>query len=165
MLMATESTAFGIVCQPYSVGRLLYRIRMSDTKKTIWANYCRVMSARHGVTTKGQLAKKAGFAPATATRLTVGETDFGIDKLEGMADAAKVQPWQLLIPDMDPKQPPQLVDPENAWPLQIAPGQWRALPPESQNLVHGYIGRVVEEQDAMRHQLSLLEASKPNRAA
>lgn len=86
-----------------------------DARKVIWENYCAVMRHLHGEVTLARLASDAGFGPATATRLEVGETRFRIDQVEKMAKAARLEPWQLWIKGLRPDALPELFDP---WPFK-----------------------------------------------
>jgi len=52
----------------------------------------------------------------TIGRIANGETGTKIDQLERLADAYHLEAWQLLVPDMDPKDPPRLDD-QDVWPF------------------------------------------------
>lgn len=100
MLMAAESTAFGMSSQPHSVDKLQYRIRMSErnTRKQLWDNVSALMQKHYGGENLTRLAKEAKFGPDSATRLKEQNTSVGIDILDKLAKLFKVEPWELLAP-------------------------------------------------------------------
>lgn len=52
------------------------------------------------------LAKKAGLTPSTVGHWLRAENAAQIDKLERLAAVFKLRAWQLLIPNLDPSNPP-----------------------------------------------------------
>lgn len=69
------------------------------------ANIQRLMKARPKLATNTRLFVKTGIAVATISRLINGKTAATLDTLAKLADAFGVQPWQLLIPDLDAHNP------------------------------------------------------------
>jgi hypothetical protein len=55
-----------------------------------------------------KIADKGISSNGTLGRVSKGETSVGIDVVELIADTFKLKPWQLLVPDMDPENPPAL---------------------------------------------------------
>lgn len=60
--------------------------------------------------TRSQLGLKAasGVAQATIGRILRAETDATIDTLQALAKVFDLEPWQLLVPDLDPKNAPSV---------------------------------------------------------
>jgi transcriptional regulator with XRE-family HTH domain len=117
VFMAAESTAFGMHSQPHSVGKLQYRIRMSDTntRKQLWENVSALMRRRYGGENLTRLAKEAKVGPGSATRLKEQRTSVGIDILDKLARLFKVEPWQLLAPGLDERLPSEPA--ATPWPI------------------------------------------------
>lgn len=66
-------------------------------------------------------AKKLGIGEATLIRVLSGTSATQLDVLESMADGLEVEPWQLLVPGLDPYRMPALVDPHTRVPgLSVA---------------------------------------------
>ena len=110
MFMGEESTAYGRLRQPHSVGIFNYRIRMNpkDSKKVLWDNVSRLMVARYGKENLTRLSQEAKVGPATCTRIKKQTTSVGTDVIEAIAKALKVSTWQLLVAGLDPKALPEL---------------------------------------------------------
>lgn len=79
-----------------------------DMRKVVWENVAGFMTLRWGRENLNKLAKAAGIGAATVARLKTQETHTGVDVLEKIAHVFEVQVWQLLVPGMDPKNPPVL---------------------------------------------------------
>jgi transcriptional regulator with XRE-family HTH domain len=78
--------------------------------KTILAdNLSRAMKLG-SVKTRSQLGLKtaSGVAQATIGRILRSETDATIDTVQALARALDLEGWHLLVPDLDPKNPPSL---------------------------------------------------------
>ena len=58
---------------------------------------------------QGKAGKAAGVSQSTIDRLEEGETDTRIGTVESVARAFGFAGWQLLVPDFDPNDPPELV--------------------------------------------------------
>lgn len=52
------------------------------------------------------LVTEYGIANGTAQRIKAAETSVGIEVLEDLAKAFRLQPWQLLVPSLDPTNMP-----------------------------------------------------------
>ena len=63
--------------------------------------------------------KNMGVAQGTAQRVLGGETSIGIDVLQQIAELFKLEPWQLLVPGLDPARVPGLTADTRAWPLPM----------------------------------------------
>lgn len=71
-------------------------------------NIDRLMQARWGKSNQLRLAKISGAGLATAQRLKEGgKTGFRLATVAKLAACFDLQPWQLLLPDLDPDLVPQ----------------------------------------------------------
>jgi len=100
-----------------------------------------------------KLVKSAKIALATATRIKQQSTSVGIDVLDKLAVAFKVQPWHLLIPYLDVNNVPSessLAPPQ--WPFEhVSQADYEALSMSERIIVQarlqGYLERVIEEKN------------------
>lgn len=56
------------------------------------------------------IGKDAGIDQKTVSRILGVKNAPGVDCLDGLAKAFKVEPWQLLVPGLDPIKKPQIAD-------------------------------------------------------
>ena len=112
MLMIANPTAYGRSMQPHSVEKSWHRPRMEEpnTRKRLWENVSRLMVKRYGKENLTQLAKDAKFGPGSATRLKDQSTSVGVDIVDRLAKLFKLEPWQLLVPQLNVDSPPRLDD-------------------------------------------------------
>lgn len=101
--------------QPLSVTELTYRYRMeSQSKKTMRANVLallgRVKPLRSDETGVSRLLQ-AGLSNGNAQRVLAADQDIYMTRLDEVARALRVEPWQLLVPGIDPDRPPLLTAP------------------------------------------------------
>lgn len=99
--------------QPHSVARIGYRSWMenrTDPRTVLWANVSALMRERYGKENLTQLATDAKVGPGTASRLKAMDTFAQLDTIEKIAAAFGLQPWQLLVPGLEPGNPPVLRD-------------------------------------------------------
>lgn len=54
---------------------------------------------------------RIGVGEATVDRILKGSGAVQIDSLEAVANGFDVDPWQILVPELDPRRLPELVDP------------------------------------------------------
>jgi hypothetical protein len=89
----------------------MYRPTVStlDTRRVLWANVSALMTCHWGAENLGRLATSAGIGPATCTRLKKQETSVGVEIVDRIAEVFGLDTWQLLVPNLDPKNPPLLV--------------------------------------------------------
>lgn len=59
----------------------------------------------------GALAAKAGIGKGTVGRILRAEDAPAIDTVQAIAEVFSWQAWQMLIPDIDPAAPPELMTP------------------------------------------------------
>lgn len=71
-------------------------------------NLARLMHARQELGTLEKLEPKAGVGKSTIGRLKNGDVSVGVATLEGVARAFKLEPWQMLVENLDPLAPPIL---------------------------------------------------------
>lgn len=69
-------------------------------KTVLWENVRALMVQRYGAENLTRLARDAKLGPGTATRIKAAETSVGLDVIEKIARAFKVEPWQLLAPGL-----------------------------------------------------------------
>lgn len=99
--------------QPHSVCGFRYRLRMekrADPRRVLWQNVRALMQKRYGKENLTQFAKDTGVGPGTASRLKAQETYAQLDTIEQIAAEFDLLPWQLLVPGMEPENPPVLRD-------------------------------------------------------
>jgi SOS-response transcriptional repressor LexA len=105
-----------------------------DYKKVLAENVKACMRFHWGKENKTELGKS--LAQGGAQRITGGKTNVGVDLIAQCAAVFKLQPWQLLIPRLDPAHPPTLLEssrpsgkevfevPRISW---VAAGNWDKL--------------------------------------
>lgn len=67
-----------------------------------------LLFSKVGPTSQMELHRKSGVTQSTVGRLLRGEVAATIDTLTQIGKAYHLQPWQLLVPNLDPKNPPVL---------------------------------------------------------
>lgn len=80
-----------------------------DTKSTLWRNLSALMRHHWGKENLARLSREARIGLASCTRLKEQQTSIGLELLESVAQAFGLQAWQLLIPNLDPSNPPVFV--------------------------------------------------------
>lgn len=143
---------FGMNKQPHSECPMVYRIRMAeqDTKAVLWINTTALMKHHWGEANLNRLAREAHFGPATSTRLKEMQTSVGVDVLAKIAGVFKIDPWQLLVPDLDPKALPSVSGGADSSPLFdfLDVSRYLALSEKGRGFVQGYLSKAVEEIEA-----------------
>ena len=85
-----------------------------DTKKILWANVQALMLHHYKEENLTRLARDTKCGPGTASRIKAQRTSVGIDVLDKIAGFFRLQPWQLLVPELDAESPQTLaVDAES----------------------------------------------------
>lgn len=106
-----------ILWQPHPVRDRAYRFRMTaDPKKVLASNIRRLL--RLGNESGVSKLIKLGISNGNAQRALKGETAIGLDVLAQLAAKLGVQPWQLLVEDLDPDELPTLRQQEFRWPFK-----------------------------------------------
>jgi hypothetical protein len=59
-----------------------------------------------------------GFSNGTAQRILDDATKIGVDKVQRLAEALKVEPWQLCVPNLQPDRMPALEPLSFRWPFR-----------------------------------------------
>jgi hypothetical protein len=77
-----------------------------STSRTILAANLRRMIDRSGLPSNRAWSKKMGLNVRMIDRLLGGENAVTLDKIEEIARTVGLEPWQLLLPDLDPSEPP-----------------------------------------------------------
>lgn len=85
----------------------LYEHVMPESKKTLSTNITRLLSTQKGVS-RLELSKRIGVADGTLGRIKYGSGNPNIETLNAIATFFKLESWQLLIKNLDPKYPPIL---------------------------------------------------------
>lgn len=79
-----------------------------NTAQALWQNVLTLMNHHYGGENLSRLAQDCGFAQSTATRLKQQKVSPGLDKIELIAHRFSLATWQLLVPGLDPRNPPTL---------------------------------------------------------
>lgn len=72
------------------------------------ANLKALMAATPGRSTLPEITAAGGPTNGTLDRIRRAATGYGIDQLDLLAEAFNMQPWQLLVPGLDPRNLPIL---------------------------------------------------------
>jgi len=81
-----------------------------NSREIISANINRLMKA-HGITDHKRLAALAMVGHSTVHRMRNEEVSSSVDILAKIAAVFGLQAWQMLVPDMDPNNKPELAEP------------------------------------------------------
>jgi hypothetical protein len=79
-----------------------------DSKAAIWNAVLSLMRRHYGEENLLRLSKEAKIGLGSTSRLKAQETSVGVDLIDKVAARFKLQPWQLLVPDFDADNPPEL---------------------------------------------------------
>jgi hypothetical protein len=79
------------------------RGREKDLKKLLWENVRALMLDKYGRENLTLLAKEAGIGVASIQRIKEMQTSVGIDILEKVAKAFRMEPHQIICPVVDAK--------------------------------------------------------------
>lgn len=82
----------------------------SKTAQVLGKNLGALMESHPNLSSNPKLASKTGLGTGTLSRLRNGEVDATVSTLEKLAVAFELEPWQLLVPRMDPGNPPALLN-------------------------------------------------------
>lgn len=104
--------------QPHAVRDWFYRLRMASLKEIVAANVRRLLRLEEGESGVSKLIR-LGVANGTAQRVLGGTTAIGVDVLDSLARKLHVEPWQLLVENLDPDRMPTLrADTAFQWPFR-----------------------------------------------
>lgn len=82
-----------------------------DVKTILWENVQALMRARYGKINQARFIADSGVGNGTVTRIKSCRVSVGIDKLQEIAEAYGLEAWHLLVPDLDPLNPPLSLTP------------------------------------------------------
>ena len=105
------------ISQPHSVCCFQYRAQVTwaDPKTYLWKNICTLLRLTDPPIDAVQRLVKVGRG--TVQRIKEGETSVGLDVITQIAANLRVEPWQLLVPDLKADELPSLVHPApDCWP-------------------------------------------------
>lgn len=79
------------------------------TARTILSENLKALMATHpGLDTCKAIAKAGGPSNGTVERILNSKVGASIDQLDLLANIYELEPWQLLVPGLDPTNPPIL---------------------------------------------------------
>ena len=79
-----------------------------DSNATLWQNVQTLMLKKFGKVNLIGFAKHCEIGLATVQRIKAMETSVGLAVLDKIADKFDLAAWQLLVPGLDPANPPAL---------------------------------------------------------
>ena len=88
-----------------------YHVWMGDFSKSavvLAANINRLMEGSPALESNPKLSRRAKIGIGSVARIRNSQTDITLDTLTKLAEAFDLQPWQLLVPGLDPKNLPVL---------------------------------------------------------
>lgn len=107
--METHHTAYGIQVNRtrYDRGHTIGGMAKS-VQEVLWDNVRNLMIDRYGDEGENlnRLAREAKIGPGTASRIKAKVTATRISTLQKIATRYNLQPWHLLLPALDPGDPP-----------------------------------------------------------
>jgi hypothetical protein len=103
-------------------------------KVTIRDNVRKLLGLAPGASGVSQVMA-LGFANGTAQRILDATTKIELHQIEALAERLRIQPWQLLVPDLDPERLPDLETRSFRWPF-------RSIDPE---VITGLVGTVATQ--------------------
>lgn len=84
----------------------------SKALRVLSENLERLIAAHPELNTQPKLAKEAKIDQKTVYRIVTKQNEPSLDKLEKLAKALGVEPWQLLVPGLQPAALPVLAEVE-----------------------------------------------------
>ena len=81
-------------------------MKRDDPKTVLAANVRALMVKRYGAVRIGRFRRDTGIGAATISRILDATTSIGIDIVEKIARAFKLEAWQLLVSEFDADNPP-----------------------------------------------------------
>ena len=82
--------------------------QLIDSNATLWQNVEALMMKRFGAVNLKGFASHCGVGIATVQRIQAQKTSVGLAILDKIADRHGLSAWQLLVPGLDPDNPPTL---------------------------------------------------------
>lgn len=89
---------------------------MPPARSVLAANLKALRSSSLDLRGQRKLAERAKIGEGSVWRAEKGEVGVTLDTLEALAGAFGLHPWQLLVPHLDPENPPvvQALSPEES---------------------------------------------------
>lgn len=100
------------IVSPYGTGMVQRRKPVNlpnDSRGVLARNVEALMNSREDRNSQPKVAERAGMAQSTVGRILRAEVWATLENIDGLAKAFRVQPWQLLTPNLDPQSMPQLL--------------------------------------------------------
>lgn len=86
-----------------------YHGNVHRSPKTVLSdNLKRNMDRKPGKLSQAEIGRRGGLPQRTVGRIKNGEVEATLGNLQALAKAFGLQPWQLLVPDLDVSNPPML---------------------------------------------------------
>lgn len=79
-----------------------------NLRGTLARNLETVMQKVPALGSQPKIAVKGKLGQSSVGRVLRAEVAVNLDNLEGLAKAANLKPWQLLVPELDPMNPPRI---------------------------------------------------------
>lgn len=107
-LSCPNHTVSGRGNQPLSVGQKAHSgcVTRIDPRAVLWENVHALMKHHWGKENLTRLSREAKIGPVSASRIKAAQTSVGLDVVDAVAAVFELELWQLLIPGLDPKNPP-----------------------------------------------------------
>jgi transcriptional regulator with XRE-family HTH domain len=83
-------------------------IEARSSRQILAANLKALMAAHLSLNTFAKIVAAGGPTNGTLDRIRRMESGASIDQLDTLAKVYGLEPWQLLVPDLDPTNPPML---------------------------------------------------------
>ena len=88
-----------------------YHARMPElraTRDVLAENLNHLMSAYPSLDSNPKLARRSKLGVGTIARVRNSDAAVNLDTLDKLAGCFDLHPWQMLVPNLDPKSPPVL---------------------------------------------------------
>jgi hypothetical protein len=90
-----------------------------DPKKYLWKNICALMESPEGREPSiDDVTSRTKVGRGTVQRIKEGNTSCGLDVVTKISGAFGIEPWQLLVPNIDPHRLPRLDEEPLRWPFR-----------------------------------------------
>lgn len=84
------------------------RNRKYDLREVVSENIRSLMAAHPVLTSQSEIARHCEIPQRTVGRIINCETQANLGSIVGIATAFGIEPWQLLVPGLNPEKPPHL---------------------------------------------------------
>jgi hypothetical protein len=83
-------------------------VKPLNYKAVLWENVAALMQHHWGGENLTRLAREAKVGPGTCSRIKAQQTSVGVDIIATIAAVWDLQPWHMMVPNLDPANPPVL---------------------------------------------------------